>query len=139
MIRSSPVASSMPSRTARPLPEFFSSRRRITPSNPAATRDVPIGRVVVDDDHFLADTERLEIDSLNLLEQCADEPLLVVRRDDDRQHALTDGSASRRLRGTLLQRAFDDREVVRRVDADRFRAIGAGECHDRAARSWPRG
>ena len=83
MIRYRPVAIAMPCRTALPLPPFTGIRCRRASGKPDDLARA-IGRVIVDDDHFLREAERREINVADALEERADEALLVVGRDDNR-------------------------------------------------------
>ena len=97
-------------RTALPFPPFRSIRSRVTPACARDDLGRPIARAVVDDDDFLVEAERRQVDGLDLLEQRADEALFVVGRNDDRQD----------LAGAFRQMRLHRLEFLRRVDADRL-------------------
>ena len=133
MISRSPVASPMPARTALPLPPLTGMRWTRTPGTADAISTVRSRRSVVDDDDLLVEAEWRQIDGEDPLEQRADEALLVVRGNDDRQRRAH--VAARPSRGQIR---FDGLQLLGRVDADGFHLVVRGKRDDVVAARWPR-
>src|SRR5207245_2306192 len=77
-------------------------RERLDPANAARDLQRPVTRSAIDENHFLAQAETREVESIETLERVSAGALFVQRRHDNRQQAPLRRSALRNLSAMSL-------------------------------------